>query len=119
MPTYAYRCTACSHAFDMFQKFTDEPVTECPECNAAVRKVFQPVGIVFKGSGWYINDSRKPESNGSTNSAKGDEKVASKKDSATGSPDSTAPKPDATSKSPAKADSGPSTAPATAKSAAD
>lgn len=58
MPTYAYRCTACSHEFEVFQKFSDEPLTECPECGSPIRKVFQPVGIVFKGSGWYINDSR-------------------------------------------------------------
>ena len=62
MPTYSYRCTACSHQFDIVQKFSDDPLTECPECGSPVRKVFQPVGIVFKGSGWYINDSRKPES---------------------------------------------------------
>lgn len=61
MPTYAYRCTACAHEFDVFQKFSDQPISACPECGSAVRKVFQPVGIVFKGSGWYINDSRKPE----------------------------------------------------------
>lgn len=61
MPTYAYRCTACSHEFDIFQKFSDQALTECPECGSPLRKVFQPVGIVFKGSGWYINDSRAPE----------------------------------------------------------
>lgn len=59
MPTYAYRCTSCAHEFDAFQKFSDAPLTECPECGAEIRRVFQPVGIVFKGSGWYINDSRK------------------------------------------------------------
>ncbi len=58
MPTYAYRCTACSHEFDIFQKFTDQALSECPECGSPLRKVFQPVGIVFKGSGWYITDSR-------------------------------------------------------------
>jgi len=61
VPTYAYRCTACSHKFDIFQKFTDEPLTDCSECGSPLRKVFQPVGIVFKGSGWYINDSRPAE----------------------------------------------------------
>lgn len=61
MPTYAYRCTACHHAFEVVQKFSDSPISECPECASPVRKVFHPVGIVFKGSGWYINDSRKSD----------------------------------------------------------
>ena len=59
MPTYAYRCTGCSHEFEIFQKFSESPLTECPECGQEIRRIFQPVGIVFKGSGWYINDSRK------------------------------------------------------------
>ncbi len=59
MPTYAYRCASCSHEFEVFQKFSESPLTECPECGQEIRRVFQPVGIVFKGSGWYINDSRK------------------------------------------------------------
>ncbi len=59
MPTYAYRCTNCAHEFEAVQKFSDDPLKQCPECDAEIRRVFQPVGIVFKGSGWYINDSRK------------------------------------------------------------
>jgi putative FmdB family regulatory protein len=59
VPTYAYRCTNCAHEFETFQKFSEDPLTECPECGSTIRRVFQPVGIVFKGSGWYINDSRK------------------------------------------------------------
>ena len=58
MPTYAYRCTTCGHEFDRVQKFADAPISICPECGNGVRRVFQPVGVVFKGSGWYINDSR-------------------------------------------------------------
>ena len=58
MPTYAYRCTRCAHEFETFQKFSEDPLTECPECGSTIRRIFQPVGIVFKGSGWYINDSR-------------------------------------------------------------
>ena len=58
MPTYAYRCADCGHEFDAFQKFSDDPLTECPNCGGTIRRVFQPVGVVFKGSGWYINDSR-------------------------------------------------------------
>jgi putative FmdB family regulatory protein len=64
VPTYAYRCTGCSHEFEIFQKFSDSPLTECPECGQEIRRVFHPVGIVFKGSGWYINDSRKDKGSG-------------------------------------------------------
>lgn len=62
MPTYSYRGTACAHEFDYVQKFSDDPLTECIECHGPVRRVYQPVGVVFKGSGWYINDSRKSAS---------------------------------------------------------
>jgi putative FmdB family regulatory protein len=58
MPTYEYACTACTHRFEIVQKFTDAPITECPECTGAVRKVYFAAGVVFKGAGWYINDSR-------------------------------------------------------------
>ena len=58
MPTYQYACTECSEQLEMVQKFTDEPLTVCPACNGRLRKVFSPVGIVFKGSGFYRTDSR-------------------------------------------------------------
>ncbi|WP_435736911.1 FmdB family zinc ribbon protein [Cellulosimicrobium sp. PMB13] len=58
MPTYAYTCTACGHAFDIHQSFTDEALTVCPECSGRLRKVFSPVGVTFKGSGFYRTDSR-------------------------------------------------------------
>ena len=61
MPTYSYACTECGHAFDIRQSFTDDPLTDCPECaNGAgrLRKVIHPVGIAFKGSGFYKTDSR-------------------------------------------------------------
>jgi putative FmdB family regulatory protein len=58
MPTYTYGCAACNHRFDAFQRFADDPLTECPQCGAPIRRLIQPVGVVFKGSGWYINDSR-------------------------------------------------------------
>jgi putative FmdB family regulatory protein len=61
MPTYSYRCDTCNHQFDAVQRFTDDPLTECPECGASIRRVIQPVGVVFKGSGWYITDSRAPQ----------------------------------------------------------
>ncbi len=58
MPTYSYACTACEHHFDTVQKFTDPSLTDCPECSGRLRKLFSSVGIVFKGSGFYRNDSR-------------------------------------------------------------
>jgi putative FmdB family regulatory protein len=59
MPTYVYACDACGKHFEQFQSFRDEPLTVC-RCGESgrVRRVIQPAGIVFKGSGWYINDSR-------------------------------------------------------------
>ncbi|TDB70180.1 FmdB family zinc ribbon protein [Micromonospora sp. KC723] len=58
MPTYQYACTACGHQLEAVQSFSDEPLTECPTCEGRLRKVFNSVGIVFKGSGFYRTDSR-------------------------------------------------------------
>ena len=58
MPTYQYACTECGHAFEQFQRFTDDALTECPECHGRLRKLFNAVGVVFKGSGFYRTDSR-------------------------------------------------------------
>ncbi|MGW0502518.1 FmdB family zinc ribbon protein [Micromonospora sp. NPDC003241] len=62
MPTYQYACTACGHQLEAVQSFSDEPLTDCPACEGRLRKLFNSVGIVFKGSGFYRTDSR---SNGS------------------------------------------------------
>lgn len=74
MPTYSYACKACDHSFDIRQSFTDDALTTCPNCGEpALRKVLHPVGIAFKGSGFYRNDSKassgssvKKESNGAS-----------------------------------------------------
>ena len=58
MPTYQYACTECGEQLEAVQKFSDEPLTECPACGGRLRKVFSPVGVVFKGSGFYKTDSR-------------------------------------------------------------
>ena len=58
MPTYQYACTACGERLEAVQSFTDAPLTECPACSGALRKVFSAVGVVFKGSGFYKTDSR-------------------------------------------------------------
>ncbi|RDI35669.1 putative FmdB family regulatory protein [Rhodococcus sp. AG1013] len=58
MPTYSYACTECDNRFDIVQSFTDDTLTVCPECSGKLRKLFNSVGIVFKGSGFYRTDSR-------------------------------------------------------------
>lgn len=58
MPIYEYECESCRIRFERFQHFKDEPLKECPECGGPVHRILQPVGIIFKGSGFYITDSR-------------------------------------------------------------
>ncbi|MFI0964110.1 FmdB family zinc ribbon protein [Streptomyces sp. NPDC021080] len=65
MPTYQYQCTECGEGLEAVQKFTDDALTECPSCNGRLKKVFSAVGIVFKGSGFYRNDSRGSSSSSS------------------------------------------------------
>jgi putative FmdB family regulatory protein len=62
MPTYTYQCSDCGVSFDHIQKFSDDPLTVCPSCSGAIRRVIHPVGVVFKGAGWYVTDSRKSSS---------------------------------------------------------
>lgn len=76
MPVYTYRCENCGVRFERFQKFEDQPLTWCPECKKkALRKVYTPVGIVFKGSGFYATDHRSPsgQTHGSSASEKSSE----------------------------------------------
>ncbi len=68
MPIYTYRCENCGVQFEKTQKFSDAPLTRCPECNKkSLRKVYTPVGIVFKGSGFYATDNRSPSGSRSFN----------------------------------------------------
>ena len=69
MPTYAYRCTDCGHAFDLYQQFSDDALTQCPECGGALRKVFGSLGVTFNGSGFYRTDSRSGPGSGSSDSS--------------------------------------------------
>ena len=85
MPTYQYACTECGHAFDQFQSFSDDALTECPECRGRLRKVFNAVGVVFKGSGFYRNDSRDKKSSAVTSESKSDATSDTKSDSGTSS----------------------------------
>ena len=88
MPTYQYACTACGHELEAVQSFSDDPLTTCPDCGGNLRKLFGNVGVVFKGSGFYRNDSRSSGS-GSTSGT-----------STSGAGDGSAKKSDATSSAP-------------------
>lgn len=71
MPTYEYECISCSHVFDAFQSMADEPLTECPQCGKTVkRRINGGTGIIFKGTGFYVNDSgKKPASSSAASTA--------------------------------------------------
>jgi putative FmdB family regulatory protein len=69
MPTYVYRCQSCDIVQEAVQKITEDPLTTCEECGGSVRRVMQPVGIVFKGSGFYVTDYKRAESAGNGKSA--------------------------------------------------
>ena len=84
MPTYAYACADCGHAFDIVQSFSDDALTTCPQCQGRLRKQFNAVGVVFKGGGFYRNDSR--STSASSDSATSS---SSSSDSSTGSTAST------------------------------
>ena len=62
MPIYEYACNQCGHRFDVKQSWSDDALTDCPECTGHIRRVLHPAGVIFKGSGWYITDSRKSSS---------------------------------------------------------
>lgn len=63
MPTYEYECSSCGHTFEAFQSMSDAPLSSCPECGKAVKRlIFGGTGVIFKGSGFYVNDSRKASS---------------------------------------------------------
>jgi putative FmdB family regulatory protein len=64
VPTYQYACTDCAERLEVVQRFSDDPLSVCPSCGGKLRKVFSPVGIVFKGSGFYRTDSRSSQKNG-------------------------------------------------------
>lgn len=98
MPTYEYFCDQCASPFDAVQKFSDDPLTDCPQGHPGVRRVFRPAGIIFKGSGWYIKDS-KNGSDTSKASAKSSEspnkEAATSEKSSTETTSKTESKPDA------------------------
>ncbi|MDG4864767.1 zinc ribbon domain-containing protein [Streptomyces sp. T-3] len=89
MPTYQYQCTECGEGLEAVQKFTDDALTECPNCKGRLKKVFSAVGIVFKGSGFYRNDSR-GSSSSSTPASTSSPASASKSSSTSSSSSSSA-----------------------------
>ncbi|MGC5564011.1 FmdB family zinc ribbon protein [Streptomyces sp. FR-108] len=81
MPTYQYQCTECGEGLEAVQKFTDDALTVCPNCSGRLKKVYSAVGIVFKGSGFYRNDSRGSSSSSSPASASASKSSGSSSDS--------------------------------------
>jgi putative FmdB family regulatory protein len=85
VPTYQYQCTECGEGLEAVQKFTDDALTECPSCSGRLKKVFSAVGIVFKGSGFYRNDSRGSSSSSSPAKASTSSSTSSSDSSTTSS----------------------------------
>ncbi len=116
MPTYSYSCTACDHKFDAVQAFTDDALTTCPECSGRLRKLFNSVGVVFKGSGFYRTDSResgKPASGSSGESGTSDTGAKSPASGGSGTKsDSSGSQPSSTSSPTTSGSSSPAAAPA-------
>jgi len=90
MPTYEYACTSCGHHLEVVQSFTDEPLTKCERCGGELRRVFHPVGVLFKGSGFYSTDSRRKKAKSASGDSKKTTEEAGSKGS-TGGKSSTSP----------------------------
>ena len=105
MPIYQYRCGSCGVSFEQTQSFSDEPLQDCPECDGKVHRVIQPVGIIFKGSGFYVTDNRRnaallpgkrDESSDSDSGSDSDSDTTSENDAKTSSKEIKADKTDST-----------------------
>jgi putative FmdB family regulatory protein len=83
VPTYQYSCTECGHFFEAVQSFSEDSLTACPECGGRLRKVYNAVGVVFKGSGFYRTDSRASANGSSSSSESGSTKTESTSGSST------------------------------------
>ena len=112
MPTYVYRCQQCNNHLEVIQKFSDAPLKVCPKCQGQLRRVIHASGIVFKGSGWYVTDSRSSSPTSKPAPKEKDTDKSDKSDSAKTDAPSTAP---ATSEAP-KAESASSSTPASSSS---
>lgn len=89
MPTYQYRCVDCGSELEIVQKFTDASLTECPECDGSLRKVYSAVGVVFKGSGFYATDNRTKGKTAAAAPASSDKAPSADKSSSADKPSST------------------------------
>ena len=102
MPTYAYKCTGCRHRFEVFQRITEDPLESCPKCGKLIKRlILGGTGIIFKGSGFYVNDSRKSAdstSGDSSSSAKNESKTDSKSEPKSDSASATKQSPGTTDK---------------------
>ena len=106
MPTYQYVCTECGTPLEAQQAFTDAPLTECTTCGGRLRKVFSPVGVVFKGSGFYRTDSLAADNlPDSKDESKGESKSDGKRETKDGAKSEKKPEPKPDSKPDSKADS--------------
>jgi putative FmdB family regulatory protein len=85
VPTYQYACTQCDHAFEQVQSFSDDALTVCPRCQGRLRKVFNAVGVVFKGSGFYRTDSRAGAGSGGSSSSGSSDSGSGSSDTGSGS----------------------------------
>lgn len=105
MPTYEYRCTACEHEFEKFQRMSDEPVAECPECGArGERRISGGAGLLFKGEGFYITDYRGESYKKAAESEKGGGSAENKPSDAKSESKSSGTKPESSSSSSAKSE---------------
>ena len=91
MPTYQYACTECDHFFEQFQSFSEDALTTCPQCSGRLRKVFNAVGVVFKGSGFYRTDSRSSSSSSDTTAPAKTDSTSTKSDTSSSTTPSTTP----------------------------
>ena len=99
MPTYSYACTECGNRFDAVQAFSDDALTTCPKCSGRLRKLFNSVGVVFKGSGFYRTDSRESAKSSTNGSTKSSESTSSSEKSSSTSSSSTSSAPAAAASS--------------------
>lgn len=99
MPTYEYVCVSCGTHVDVYQKFSDEPLSECGVCGGRLRKVFHPAGILFKGSGFYATDSRTGKSHAAASKNDGGDSSSAGSDTST--KDTSTKKEESTTKAPA------------------
>jgi putative FmdB family regulatory protein len=110
VPTYSYACTECDNRFDVVQSFSDDALTTCEKCSGRLRKLFNSVGVVFKGSGFYRTDSRESAKSSTNGSAKSSSSSESSESSSSSDKSSSSEKSSSSDKSSASSDSSSSTA---------